>query len=236
MRLAGRPRSGGNRFGLWLAGGAVISAIVGWSIYSFLNAAAPTEAVLVATRDIPAYSAVQPNDFTTEMRPRVAVPEDALRDRSGVGGMVAQGALLKGDVVRAGHLTKQQGSPLSAKLSLTPDLRVISLTPESMEGLQSQVSVGDQIDVLGVMQVSNGKVNEARIGVLAPNAKVVAIATPQKESGLGGTQAATVLVAVTPEQAQKIKLSQATGKVFVQLSVSKTTPPPVMTPETVLGR
>ena len=107
--------------GLWLAGGVVISAIVGWSIYSFLNAAAPTEAVLVATRDIPAYSAVQPNDFTTEMRPKVAVPADALKERSGVAGMVAQGALLKGDVVRAGHLTKQQGSPLSAKLSLTPD-------------------------------------------------------------------------------------------------------------------
>jgi Flp pilus assembly protein CpaB len=229
-RTIGRP-------GVLLASGVVVALVAGWLTFAYVRSAAPTEVVAAATRDIQPFTMVGPNDIALEARPKAAVPKDALTTKSGTAGLTARGLLLKGDVIRSGYLSSQSGSALTANLATMPSLRVISLTPETMEGLSDQVSVGDRLDLLGVMQISNGKVNETRIGILASGVSVVAVTPRQANSSLGGGQnGGNVLIAVTANQAEAIKLAQSTGKVFVMLTVDNKgqTSPPVLTPEIVL--
>lgn len=231
----GRQSRSSGRFSVLLVVGIVVAILAAWLVYVAVRAAAPTQAVLVAARDIAPFSRVTPADFTMEMRPRSAVPRDALLDREAVSGLVTRGAMLKGDIIRSGHLGAQSGSALTASLAHTPERRIISLTAEALEGLGSQVAVGDYLDILGVMQINNGRTNEARAGVLATYAPIISVVAPPREGGLSGTGANTVLVSVTPEEAQAIKLAQATGKVYVQVSTqAEAARPPVMTPERVL--
>lgn len=237
MRLnnTATPRGAGRRPGLIVAACIAVAALAGSLTYTYLRSAVPSKAVLVISRDLPANARVQPSDLTVSELPPSAVPADAVTDVAAVNGLLTKGPLLKGDVLRQGYLTEHIGSGLSYGLAQQmPDRVLISLTAEAMEGLQGQVAPGDLLDILGVLQVSNGKTNESRVGQLARSARVVTATAAQKE-GLT-TQAGTILVAVTPAEAAAVKLAQAAGKVYVQLSTGKSTAPPVMTPETVLGR
>lgn len=237
MRLnnTATPRGAGRRPGLIVAACVAVAALAGSLTYTYLKSAVPSKAVLMVNRDLPANTRVQPGDLAVTQLPPGAVPADAVTDVAAANGLLTKGPLLKGDVLRQGYLAEHTGSGLSYALAQqTPDRVLISLTTEAMEGLQGQVAPGDLLDILGVLQVSNGKTNESRVGQLARSARVVTVTASQKE-GLS-TQAGAVLVAVTPAEAASVKLAQAAGKVFVQLSTGKASAPSVMTPETVLGR
>lgn len=228
-----RPRTG-LRFGVLLTLAVMLAGCAGLLTYRWLRAAVPSAEILIARRDIRPWERVTAADFTLQARPTSAVPADALRDPAVLSGLVSRGQILAGDLVRPGHFAQAQGSSLSMALAQTPEMRVIALTPEQLEGLGALLTPGDRVDVLGVMSIQNGQVNEHRIGVLAAGATVVQVAAPTS-GGIGGSTGSTILVSMLPDEAAKTKLAQATGKVYVQLTVGQGELPPVMTPAAALS-
>lgn len=232
----GTPTPGNRRWIYWVAA-LVIAGLAGFLALRWVSAAAPRVEVVVAAREIPPNSVISPEDLKVEARPTSGLPADAVLNIGDVAGMLAKGHLLTGDVVRAGHAVAREGGPLSAVAEQYPDQRIISLGAELAEGLFAQLKPGDRIDVLGVLQVQTDKVNETRIGVLAGGVPIVAIEQPKSGGALTSESGGSLLLAVAPEQSQAIKLAQAAGKLFVQLTTAPADAPrpPILTPQSILA-
>jgi Flp pilus assembly protein CpaB len=231
----GKPAQTAGRSWLLGLGAAVLALLAAYLTYGYLNTSAPTVDVVVAAREIPANHFIKAEDLKIDRRPRAGLPTDAAVTVEAIVGKLARGTLLPGDVVRAGHVASREGGSLAALAEHYPDKRLVSLSAEMAEGLFGQLATGDRLDVLGELQLQTKTVNEARIGVLAAGVPVVAVNQPAG-SGLGGAaNGGSLLVAVSPTQAQAIKLAQAVGKVYLMISsTDKPATTPVMTPQSVL--
>jgi Flp pilus assembly protein CpaB len=194
-------------------------------VYTALNAARPTEAVVVAARTIPVGEVIGPNDVTVKGLPSMAVPASAARREADVvGKTVVAGPVIAGDVVRAEHLSTA-GSLAAALQTFAPQGWVAVELPQNTSISMNGLRRGDRVDVYGETPVPQGTV----VAKVAEGA--VILATPWSGSPTGGQNAAEgpkqYIVAVPPDKAPAIAAMTVLNKRATLVLPSPATPPAV---------
>lgn len=181
---------------------------------SFLKGVARSTTVLVATQEISAFTQITPGMFTTQQLPSSAVPADAVKDVSALSGRYARTIILKGTVIRQGHLANATGSAgsLAAKLTETGQtgMRALAIPVDNATGVGGTIIAGDKVDVIAAVRV------ERQNGPATTLSKVIAKGVPVlHQTEAEGTSKATVVVMVTPAQAEEIAYAQLAGTIYL---------------------
>jgi pilus assembly protein CpaB len=234
--IAVKQRSGGITF-------LVLSVIAGLAAailaVQFLRSAARTVTVLVAAKEIPAFTELVPNMFTARQVPVSAVPSDAMTSPSALNGRFNRSLLLEGEVMRQGDLAQAttEGGWLSAKLTETgvPGTRAFSVTVDNTTGVGGTVEVGDKVDVVATVKLEQAN------GSGTIFAKVIAAGAPVlHKTAADSSGKYSVILQVTPSQAEAIAFAQMTGNLSLATNplrsdtASQSTPG--MTPDRFLDR
>ncbi len=206
---------------------------------SFLRGVARMTTVLVATQEIAAFTALTPAMFTAQQMPSAAVPADAVLDPSALMGRYARTMLLPGTVIRQGHLASASGASgsLAAKLTETgiPGTRALAIPVDDATGVGGTIQPGDKVDIIAAVRI------ERQNGPATEFSKVIAKAVPVLHRTEGdGTTEGTVVVQVTPQQAEEIAYAQLAGTIYLATNPYRADEQPVetqgVTPDSFLQR
>jgi Flp pilus assembly protein CpaB len=186
-----------------LAGGLAAGAVA-----AALGVLAPSAeagvTVLRASRDLPAGTALGPDDVVTSEVPRAAVPDGAL-----VAAAAAVGRLLAAPVRRGEALTDVR---LAGARLLGPDSAGLLAVPVRIADAASAslLHAGDRIDVLAASSAS-GAARDAQ--VVAADAVVLAVPTAAQDDGDG----ALVVLAATRQVATRLAAAAVSSRLSVAL-------------------
>lgn len=225
--MAVRQRTGGMMI---LVVSIIAGLLAALMSVSFLRGIAQTTTVYVATREIPAFTKLEPSMFTAQQVSASAVPADAVKDVGVLTGRFARTLLLQGDVIRQAHLATSSGNTGSLAAKLTEsgrlDTRAVGIPVDAATGVGGMLQPGDMVDLIASFRqdgngpgVTYSKLFAQRVPVLH-----------RTEADSSGK--ATVIVQVTPQQAEEIAHVQSLGKVTLALSPYKADAQPVTTPGT----
>ncbi|MCL6639400.1 MAG: Flp pilus assembly protein CpaB [Firmicutes bacterium] len=184
----------------WFLLGALACAIAaGLAVTAFLRAAVPSEKVYVLKNDLQPGAVITPGDLEEKSVPASAVPADRARSAHDVNGKHARSFLLKGDILREGHLAEVSGSTVSAALLVegNPNLRAVALPPESSKGLG--VAPGDSVDVYAYVTANGAPSDQGAL--IVSSARVVAVSGGKDTEG---QQDKGITVAVPKDAAARI--------------------------------
>lgn len=206
-----RQRSGGM---VILVVSIVAGLIAALLSVSFLKGVARSTTVLVATQEISAFTPLAASMFTVQQLPSAAVPADAIKDVSALNGRYARMAILPGTVIRQGHIATASGNSgsLAAKLTETgvPGMRALAIPVDNATGVGGTIEAGDKVDVIAAVRV------ERQNGPATTFSKVIGKAIPVlHRTEAEGTAKATVVVMVTPAQAEEIAYAQLAGTIYL---------------------
>ncbi len=188
---------------------------------NFLRGVTRSTAVLVATRDVEAFTPLTPSLFKVEHLPSGAVPPDAVTDVASLNGRYARTLLLEGTVVRQGHLATSTGSKGSLAAKLTeagqPGMRALAIAVDSATSVGGTVQAGDKVDIIAAVRLD-------RTGAPATTiSKVIARAVPVLERTEGeGTGKGTVVVMLTASVAEAVAFAQLNGTVYLATNPYRT--------------
>lgn len=203
---------------------AALSAVAAGALaYLALQAAAPTAAVVIAAVEIPAYKPLAAEDLAVVAIPAGAVPAGAISDKSKAVDRYVTRPFLPGDVIREGHLSDYPSpfGPLAAALAdrlVGPGRVALSLPGELAPGIVPYLAPGDRLAILGYVPGAAGSEGEqARLWTLAPSATVLRTTVPVDAVGEASIREATIVVAVTEQEALEITRALADGSVALTL-------------------
>lgn len=239
--LPGMRRASGPALIFVLAGAAALLA--GLIVFRIAAAQGARVPVVVAKKEIPAYTQVTPEMLAVVPLPPAAVPNGALRDPAQAAGKWTRRIFLPGDVVREGHLSDHggQGGMLAERLADKkdgrPDGRAVSIPVEYSPGIAARIQPGDRIDVLAYLRDTPGQPGapgaaqaaptaqpKAEPRVVATGALVLDVVLPEQDAGQpdggqgrGDMRGGEVVVAVAPEEALAILEGMAQGRLLFAL-------------------
>jgi len=223
---------------------ALIAAILIFAVLSSSdsgNKAAPagnTVNVVAASGDISARTTL-----SSDMLQIVAVPADqalsgSYSDAASLVGLTTRYPLSDGEQVTAGKIGETQKDDDSLARVVPPGKRAIAIAAKQEAIVAGLILPGDLVDVIAVFSASGSSPDKAvtilqNVEVLAVGETAQEPIPPPENAGdatpgsvrLGQTpgdagpqpDAATVTVAVTPEQAQIVALTQETAKLWLSL-------------------
>lgn len=211
----------------------VVAVLTTASVAAALNALAPappaTERVLVAARDLPGGIAVGASDLTLVPLPKTVVPRGSLRDAGSVTGRILAGPARRGEPLTDVRLV---GPALLAGLG---DGIVIAPVRLSDPGVVTMLRSGDLVDILAAHAPAEGGLDDPFVtgtgsgatgsaSVVAAGVRVITIPSDVTDSGSmlggaapapGGGDGALVLIAATPETAQRLAAAAVTSSLSV---------------------
>jgi Flp pilus assembly protein CpaB len=233
-----RLRSGNGS--LWFVALGLIAAVAAaWWTWSAQQAANRTEAVVVATEDVPPLATVAPGAVQLQLVPVQAVPDGAIREVSAVVGHYVRFGLLHGQVVQTASLASTAGgNPADAQITAaadgSADVRAVTVALQAETGLDLPVP-GDHVDVLAVVRgqgtpqarvVASGVLVLDRIGASPTTGGLSAPGASQPSA-----QSGALVLALTVAQAEQVALAQTMGQVQVlldPLGAKVSAPPPLL--------
>lgn len=234
--MAVRQRSGGL---VILVVSIVAGLLAALLSVSFLKGVAGTTTVLVAARDIPAFTPLRADMFAIQQIPSSAVPADAVKDGADLNGRYARTLLISGTVMRQSHLAAATGSGSSIAAMLTEmgqtSMRAIAIPVDDATGVGGGIQPGDKVDILATVRL------ERTNGPSTTYSKIIARAVPVlHRTEADGTAKGTVVVMVSPQVAEEIGLAQMSGTIFLALNPYRIDTEPVqtngVTPDTFMQR
>ncbi|MFZ5825163.1 MAG: Flp pilus assembly protein CpaB [Bacillota bacterium] len=180
----------------------------------YLQGAAETAPVLVASQEIAPFTPLSPALFRVEHWPARAVPDDALTDASALTGRYARGLILQGTALRAGHLAAASGATgsLAARLTETgqPNTRALAIPVDDATGVGGTIQPGDRVDIIAAVRVEREKAPATTLAKVIARAVPVLHRTEGTDSGR-----TTVVVQVSPEAAEEIAYAQLAGTIYL---------------------
>lgn len=234
--MAVKERSGGMMILVVSIVAGLVAALLS---VGFLRGVAKTTTVLVATQEIQAFTPLTPSMFSAQQMPSAAVSADAITDPAALAGRYARTLLLPGTVVRMGHLAIASGNagPLSAKLTETgePSMRALAIPVDNATAVGGTIQPGDRVDVIAAVRI------ERQNGPATTFSKIIARGLPVlHRTEPDNSSKGTVVVQVTPEQAEEIAYAQLAGTIYLATVPYRTEaqvePTPGVTPDSFILR
>jgi pilus assembly protein CpaB len=206
------------------------------------------EEVVVAAKDIPAYTTIAPDMVTIKQMPLGSAHPQAARTVDEAIGYVTESDILAGEEILPGKL-KQIGKTDSGMSYIVPaGMRAITVGVDEISGVAGFIQRGDYVDVLAFVSVvvisnQNPTADQAAAGedtttqtteptettesaalVVAQNICVAAIGTSLANTSVspqeGGVGYGSVTLLVTPEDALRIVQSAKSGSIMLVLRAS----------------
>ncbi len=224
-----------------------LSGLFAFMLYRYLNTPTDAETVIVAKTDIAPKTTI-----TNDMIKEVSVPKDymqpnVLTDKKKVVGSISREAVIAGEQITARRLVVAGKS--SGFTGIIPkDKRAMTVDVTEETGVAGFPKPGDYVDVIVTFdqQDLGGPVSQIvlqNLQVLATNHEIengeVTTTTANKSSSSSVSKSNTVTLAVNPQEAAQLALSDEKGKVRLALrpflafdSVVATT---AVTPASIVG-
>jgi pilus assembly protein CpaB len=184
----------------------------------------PEVPVVVAASDLKAMAVLGPDSVGIKLTRRKLAPATALSDP-----IYAIGRVLKVDVTQTEVLTAahfhSQGSPAELAAALKPGERAVNVALSDSMGLEALLYPGSIVDVLVSMKLRTADSGEQEpitltlleaIRVLGVGAQTI-VHQSEGDDRAGRGPRPTVSLAVTSEQAEKLKLAMQEGSVSLTL-------------------
>jgi pilus assembly protein CpaB len=177
--------------------------------------------VVVAAQDIPARTMIEPGMVYETQKPVGALPANCAVSVREVMGRVTTAALATDEPVRRSVV-----SPLTASLGLAyvvPEgMRAVAVALDPIIGVAGFLKAGDRVDVLATFAVDKLSVTKTvlqNVELLAIGPEVVPEETKGSASEKAGRpkEQPNATLAVTPQQAEKLILAEAEGKLRLVL-------------------
>lgn len=212
-----------SRYWLMLIGATASGLLAGYVALVYvseepapLQAATPSETIVVAARDLPAGTIVRREDVETVSWPGSATPEGFATQ---AGEVVGRGLIV--EVRRNEPLVgwkladKEAGGGLS--ITIPEGMRAVSVEVDEVIGVAGFVLPGTRVDVLAtVMPGSDRRQTTTRI--ILQNVRAVAADQRYQQDVNGEPLTVTVVtLLVTPEQAEELTLAATEGRIQLAL-------------------
>lgn len=204
-----------------LLGALLCALLAAWANVQFLKSREQKVKVLVVDKEIQPFTAIAADAIKVKEVHAEAKPADAVVDAELLKEKYSRTVLVKGDVIRESHLVAASGSNLAARLSVegAHDKRAMAIQVNASTSVAGTLREGDPVDVLVAVQgAASGSGSSSSAGTLA---KIIAQRVPvllvqkSQEGGLGGSSGMTVVLQVSPKQAEEIAFAQAQGMVWL---------------------
>lgn len=189
-----------------VACGLVAAVLTGTVLLSYTR----TVDVLVVTKDIGPFERLDRSVIGVVSMPAVAVPSDAVLRLEEVDGRYPRFGLARETVIRHSHIAQWvQGGPLSAMLTHTeePDKRAFAIPFSGIISVGGTIGREDRIDLIASLTIGEGNVKESTSKVIARNVRVLNVVSE-------GQGVPSIIVVVTPEQAEELVFLLENGKVY----------------------
>ncbi len=220
----------------------IFGLITAFAVYYYLQQAkaelnnVQTYPVLVAKAAIPAKTTLKPGMIEIKNIPRAYIHPQALVELKAAADKVTIVEITAGEQILGSRLvsTKDTGSGLSY---VVPEgLRAISVGVNAVTGVSSLLQTGDEVDVVGLMEVDNGvagapaggtaggktstsvaKIIMQKVTILAIDQKLERVkATAEGKEG-APPATTTITLAVKPEDVEKLVLISERGVISLVL-------------------
>lgn len=217
------------RKGLFFILAAVLCGfIVMGSVYMLAKRTEPSVPALRAVQDINAGDPLNEKMFETVKLAKTDAPVDLIKPGTDFSTLVAAKSLAKHDILRkAAVMDLQKPDPglFSSRLRALkdPNLRAIEIPTEAVKGLLSGMGNNDHIDIIAVYKevpqsVSGALSSDKEVltsKTIVTDVPVIGVKSDSGNNESVTSESATILVvAVTPEQAEKVALYREKGKIY----------------------
>jgi pilus assembly protein CpaB len=205
-------------------GALLCAALAAWANVQFLKSSKQTVKVLVVDKEIQPFTAIAADAVKVVDMIADAKPDDAVVDPQFLKDKFSRTLLVKGDVVRESHLVAASGSNLAARLSVEKayDKRAMAIQVNASTSVAGTLREGDPVDVLVAVQGAgsgsgsgSSNASNSTLSKIIANHVPVLLVQKSQEGGLGGSSGMTVVLQVTPKQAEEIAFAQAQGMVWL---------------------
>lgn len=203
----------------------VISLIAGLAAaflsVNFLRGVARTTTVLVAKTQIQPYTELTPDMFAPKQMPISAVPEDAIRDAAQVSHHFSRTLLLPDSILRAGYLTSgsAQAGSIAAVISESgkPGTVALAIPVDNTTAAGGTIQPGDKVAIIAAVRIERAN------GPATQYSKTIVQGVPviYKTDPEGAATKGTIVVQVTPQQAEDIAFAQLSGTIYLAVEPYK---------------
>ena len=186
--------------------------------------AVPSEALLVAARDLTFGSVIADGDVRWQPWPKEQVPAGTITRSTqptaidSVKGAIVRSNFSTGEVLRADRLVKGNGSGFMAAV-LPGGMRAVAidLIDQGKSAAGGFILPNDRVDVIRTFHPDDAPTSLASETILA-NIRVLAIGqSVQEKAGERTVIGGTATLEMLPEQAEKVVLAQRTGQLTLSL-------------------
>ncbi len=215
-----------------LAVAILLSLMTATLVYNYLKGATgPTSkqsvSVIVAKVDIPPKTKVTPEMISEIKVPPEYIQPGAIQSLDKVLGVIVREQIITGEQISERRLVRE-GKMVGFTGLIPRDKRAVTVAVTEVTGVAGFVQAGDYVDVVVTFDAVNAGDNVSsvilqNILVLAYNhdAEIVVPSSASKESAKDTakeiTKAATVTMAVSPDEAARVTLAEERGKIRLAL-------------------
>jgi pilus assembly protein CpaB len=185
-----------------------------------------TKSVLTAAHPVRAGVLLKPEDLASKAVPVTdpaaedSNPDTADARRSLVGAMVRR-SLSDGDIVRNGDVMRPGDHGFLAAV-LEPGMRAVTIAVDNTTGLAGLIWPGDQVDLILTQTIAQPNLpigHQVAAETVLANARVIAIDQQIMQGAVSSadSQAKTVTLEVTEEQAERVSVATRLGRLSLSV-------------------
>jgi len=207
---------------LYLLLALVLALVAGGSAYYFLDLAQQQYLPENMVVTVQAVQDIEPGKvITREMLKVNQVPghisnQQAVRKPEAAVGKTAIQKIYAGEeIIKDRLLSSGDNSRLAYKIPA--GFRAISLAVDEVSGVSGQIMTGDYVDITCFMETGDANASQMASLLLLQNIEVLQAQELAKGADEAGNMARTLVLAVTPYQAQAITLADNKGKIRLLL-------------------
>jgi pilus assembly protein CpaB len=203
----------GGRYKLVFWGAILVAAAATFGAYRLLaansRAEVATRPVVVANRDIPEGVTIDRIALSTAQWPIQAVPVGAFSSIDSVAGRVVRVAVYNGEPIVPGRLAPVGSGP-GLETKIPAGQRAMAIRINDVAGISGLLQPNSRVDVLVTIREENADKQVAKL--FMSNMLVLSVGTEVQRDAQGKPiQAATVTLAVTPDEAERLAIAMNTG-------------------------
>jgi pilus assembly protein CpaB len=210
----------GGRYRMVFWGALIIAAAATFGAYRLLDARsnagkAVTRTVVLAAKDIPEGSLIDRVALVTATWPVTTIPAGAYESIDSVAGRVARVNVFAGESIVPGRLAPTGTGP-GLELKIPPGQRAMAVRINDVAGISGLIQPNSRVDVLVTIQSEDQQKQVAKL--FMENMRVLSVGTEiQRDREGKSTNATTVTLGVTPEEAERLAIAMNTGSIQLVL-------------------
>lgn len=210
----------GGRYKLVFWGAIFVAAAATFGAYRLLaansRAEVATRPVVVANRDIPQGVMIDRIALSAAQWPMQAVPVGAFASIDSVVGRVANVPVYNGEAIVPGRLAPVGTGP-GLELKIPPGQRAMAVRINDVAGISGLLQPNSRVDVLVTIR-DDAAADKQVAKLFMSNMLVLSVGTEIQRDAQGKpNNAATVTLAVTPEEAERLAIAMNTGAIQLVL-------------------